>query len=285
MTFAMTAGGTTVGKLLIEALGIGLGSGMTANPSWGEAFESSRGVGALILTAFEPLGTFGHFCTVLLALSIIANMVPGTYSLGLNFQMFGSGFAKIPRAIWSTFGVLISMVCAIAGREKLLTIFLNFLALIGYWVIIWVTMTLQEELIFRRKKGYDWTLWNQQKLLPVGYAAFVTFLIGWAGAIVSMSQTYYTGPIGAMVGHGADVSFPSLILQASAIRNDISSVFESVLTDFSFTAWSPGCNVMDCHFLSTTKVSGIEVRWSLDKLSLSKIGDDFSSDIQTLVLI
>lgn len=219
MTFAVTAGGTTIGKLLIEAMGIGLGSGMTANPAWAEAFGSSRGVGALILAAFEPLGTFGHFCAVLLALSIIANMVPGVYSLGLNFQMFGAPWAKVPRIIWSTFGVLISMVCAIAGREKLLTIFLNFLSIIGYWVIIWVTMTLQEELIFRRKTGFDWTAWNKQRLLPVGYAAFLTFLVGWAGAIVSMSQTYYTGPIGAMVGHGADVSYPLFLAGTSILSN------------------------------------------------------------------
>jgi len=55
--------------------------------------------------------------------------------------------------IWSTVAVVIYTVCAIAGRAYLLTIFLNFLSLIGYWTIIWITLTIEEEFIFRRKAG------------------------------------------------------------------------------------------------------------------------------------
>lgn len=66
-----------------------------------------------------------------------------------------------------------------------MTIFLNFLGLIGYWTVIWIAMTAEEEFIFRRKTGYNWEDWNIQSALPIGYAAFLSFLIGWAGAIVS----------------------------------------------------------------------------------------------------
>jgi hypothetical protein len=32
--------------------------------------------------------------------------------------------------------------------------------------------------------------------------------VGWVGAILSMYQTWYTGPIGATVGAGADMGLP-----------------------------------------------------------------------------
>lgn len=107
---------------------------------------------------------------------------------------------------------IIYTVCAIAGRAHLLTIFLNFLALIGYWVIIWIAIVLEDEFIFRRGTGFNWDDWRDQKKLPVGVAAFTSFLIGWAGAIVCMGQTYYYGPIAKLVGdYGADVSARSFL--------------------------------------------------------------------------
>ncbi|RDW62428.1 hypothetical protein BP6252_11861 [Coleophoma cylindrospora] len=207
LIFGMTTCGLVLGKLLVEFIGIGLGSGLTLNPNWAAAENISTG--ALIVEALRPLGAFGHFCAVLLALGIVANNIPGTYSASLSFQLIGPWAAKVPRMVWSTVAVVIYTVCAIVGRAHLLLIFLNFLALIGYWTIIWVITTLEEHLIFRRKSGYDWEAWNTQSLLPVGYAAFVAFLVGWAGAVVCMDETYYIGPIAAMVGdYGADLGLP-----------------------------------------------------------------------------
>lgn len=204
MTGAMTTSGIALGKLLVEFLGIGLASGVATVPSWTDAFNQSTG--ALITEAFAPLGGFGKFCAVVLAICVSANNIPGTYAAALNCQMFGRWSARIPRPVWSTVVTLVFTVCAIAGRAQLLNIFLNFLSLIGYWVIIWIVMTVEEEVIFRRQRGYDWERSADKGYLPIGYAALTTFLIGWAGAIVCMYQTYYTGPIAAMVGNGADVS-------------------------------------------------------------------------------
>ena len=84
----------------------------------------------------------------------------------------------------------------------------------GYWVAIWIVITWEEQLIFRRQRGYDWTAWNQQEKLPLGLAALAAFLVGWAGAILCMAQVWYVGPIAARIGdHGADVSplLPSLL--------------------------------------------------------------------------
>ena len=191
IVFATTTGGIVLGKLLIEFLGIGLGSGLLKNVDWEAAFESD-GIGALVVESYAPLGGFGKFCCVLLALCIAANCIPGTYAAALNWQQLGRPFAKIPRVFWSTFSCIIFTIIAIAGRDKLFDIFINWLSLIGYWTIVWITMTIQDEYLFR-KGNFNWEIWNRKDLLPIGYAAFFTFVVGWVGAILGMYQTWYTG--------------------------------------------------------------------------------------------
>ncbi|KAJ4291041.1 Vitamin B6 transporter [Kalmusia sp. IMI 367209] len=206
IVFATTAGGITCGKLLIEFLGIGLGAGLLNNPSWEAAFDA-KGVGALVVESYSPLGNFGKFCAVVLALCIAANNIPGTYAAALNFQQLGRPFAKVPRVIWSTFACVVFTIIAIAGRDRLFDIFINFLSLIGYWTMIWITMTFEDEFLFR-KGNFNWEIWDRKDLLPHGCAAFFAFLVGWAGAILGMYQTWYTGPIGGLIGDGADIGLP-----------------------------------------------------------------------------
>ena len=101
---------------------------------------------------------------------------------------------------------MIYVVCALAGRNSLSEIFTNFLALMGYWLAIWIALTLEEHLIFRGS-DWNWEAWNDKDSLPIGYAALAAFLIGWVGAILSMAQVWYIGPIAKMVGDfGADVN-------------------------------------------------------------------------------
>ena len=66
---------------------------------------------------------------------------------------------------------------------------------------------LVEHLYFRRQSGFDWTKWQDRKYLPVGLAALVSFLLGWAGAIIGMYQLWYVGPVAKRVadGYGADI--------------------------------------------------------------------------------
>ena len=123
--------------------------------------------------------------------------------------MLGRKAEKVPRFIWNSVGVVIYTVCELAGRDSLSDIFTNFLALMGYWVAIWIALALEEQLIFRRREGggYDWEVWNQREKLPLGIAALVAFLVGWVGAILCMAQLWYVGPIARLVGvNGADVS-------------------------------------------------------------------------------
>lgn len=144
---------------------------------------------------------------MVVALGLIANLIPPTYSSGIDFQILGRYAARVPRFVWNTIGVVIYTVCALAGRNSLSVIFQNFLALMGYWVAIWIAITLEEQLIFRKRRDYDWAVWDDQSKLPIGIAAFIAFLVGWVGAILCMAQVWYIGPIAKEVGeYGADVS-------------------------------------------------------------------------------
>ena len=190
--------------------GIGLASGVASNAAFSAAYSS--GQGNLIVEGYSSLHGFGKFLGVVIAFGLIANIVFPTYSSGIDFQVLGRTAEKVPRFIWNTVGVIIYTVCALAGRDHLSEIFTNFLALMGYWLAIWIAIILEEQVIFRKTAGYDWTIWNQQKKLPVGIAALIAFLIGWAGAILCMAQVWYIGPIASRVGdYGADVCSSRLL--------------------------------------------------------------------------
>lgn len=200
--------------------GIGLASGITSHPEYEAAYNT--GAGALIVEGFGPLHGFGKFCSVIVALGLIANTIAPTYSSGVDFQILGRYAEKVPRAIWNTVGVVIYTVCALAGRSNLSEIFTNFLALMGYWVAIWIAIILEERFIFRLRTGYNWHAWCDPSKLPVGIAAFIAFLIGWAGAILCMAQVWYIGPIARLVGdYGADVSSTHLNLAPSIRKSDL----------------------------------------------------------------
>ncbi|GAB7347379.1 hypothetical protein MBLNU459_g4309t2 [Dothideomycetes sp. NU459] len=204
--FSVTMIGLALSFTFALVIGIGLGSGVATNAAWSDAYQVSQG--ALIVAGFEPLGTFGSFCGVIVAFGLVANMVAPTYVSGMDFQVLGRWFTLVPRFVWNTVGVVIYTVCAIAGRQSLAEIFTNFLALMGYWVSIWIAITLEEHLIFRTRRGlgWNWDSWNDQKKIPIGVAALIAFLVGWAGAILCMAQVWYIGPLAKQIGeYGGDM--------------------------------------------------------------------------------
>jgi purine-cytosine permease-like protein len=209
LIFAATLLGLSVSFTFALVLGVGLASGITSYPPYGNAWTNSQGgsgSGALLVAGFEPLHDSGKFCAVVAALGVIANTIPPTYSAGIDFQILGRYATKVPRVIWNTIGVIIFTICALAGRNHLAVIFTNFLALMGYWVAIWVAIILEEYLIFRRSaKAYNWAAWDDREKLPLGIAALVAFLVGYSGSIISMAQVWYIGPIARLIGeYGGD---------------------------------------------------------------------------------
>lgn len=196
--FLMTLSGSTLSYTFVNLVGVSLASGINITPVWATAYKTSSG--ALILAGYDGLGGFGKFCGVVVALGVIANNIPGTYSAALGFQVLGRYGKAVPRYLWACVVTGIYFICAIAGRNNVFNIFENFCALMGYWITIFICIVLEEHLIFRRGVGFDWPAWEDKKRLPFGIAALIAFLVGWAGAVVSMSQAWYVGPLAKMVG-------------------------------------------------------------------------------------
>ncbi|PLB33298.1 purine-cytosine permease family protein [Aspergillus candidus] len=202
--FSLSLSGLAISFTMAFVAGIGLASGISSHPEYEAAYN--KGAGSLIVEGFGPLHGFGKFCSVIVALGLIANTIAPTYSSGVDFQILGCYAERVPRAIWNTIGVIIYVICALVGREYLSEIFTNFLALMGYWAAIWIAIFLEERFIFRRKSGYNWNAWNEPSKLPLGIAGFIAFVVGWVGAILCMAQVWYIGPIAGLVGeYGADM--------------------------------------------------------------------------------
>lgn len=208
-TFLMTFTGLWLSFSLVNLTGVGLGSGVSALAEWQDAYNVS--IGNLILAGYGGHGAFdgfGKFCTVLLALGGASNMIPSTYAAALGCQVMGRYGKAVPRHLWACAVTAVFLICAVAGRNSLVAIFTNFLAVMGYFIIIFVCIALEEEVIFRRKttgRMFDWTAWNDKKRLPLGLAAMTAFLVGWAGAVIGMYQVWYTGPVAARINGGADI--------------------------------------------------------------------------------
>jgi purine-cytosine permease-like protein len=63
-----------------------------------------------------------------------------------------------------------------------------------------------EHLAFRRRLGYDMSVWDAPSLLPAGVAAFVSWACGLTAAFMGADQSWLVGPIAKSIG-GADIGF------------------------------------------------------------------------------
>ncbi|KAI8623951.1 permease for cytosine/purines, uracil, thiamine, allantoin-domain-containing protein [Xylariaceae sp. FL1651] len=209
--FTMTLVGLWLSFALVFLLGIGFATGLTRNADWAHAADISTG--ALLVAGYGPLGGFGGFCAVILALGVVSNSIPGTYSAALGCQvLMGRHGQAVPRWLWSCVLIVVELVLALAGREVLFPIISNFVALMGYWIEFMVFIVLIEHYFFfsssglrpssvgNDKKTLDWSRWEDGSYLPIGYAALTSFLLGWVGAVLGMYQVWFTGPLALLAG-------------------------------------------------------------------------------------
>ncbi|KAJ3337328.1 hypothetical protein HDU93_001233 [Gonapodya sp. JEL0774] len=182
----------------VEILGLLVVSTAASNDAYAEVLGGVNTTGLLSFIMTDSLGGFGTFCMVLLALSTVANNIPNDYSLGLCMQVFGPRFfLKIKRHWWTLIGSVIFMIIC-------------------------------TEDFFRGSK-YDPTAWNSPDLLPYGIAASLAFVVGIVGAVVSMAQVWYIGPIAANFGmFGGDLGCevgPGLALVTYLIARPLEKKF------------------------------------------------------------
>ncbi|KAG7445491.1 uncharacterized protein BT62DRAFT_987266 [Guyanagaster necrorhizus] len=141
-------------------------------PGYPESFESGS-LSGLLGQILTPWKGFGKFLLVVLALSVITNNILNTYSVG------PSHFAEILS---------------------------NFLAILGYWSSFSIVGVLEEYYISGRRTvplgGYNLDDWDSRA--AIGIASILAGCFGALGAIIGLSEVWYTGPIGKMTGD-ADV--------------------------------------------------------------------------------
>ncbi|RPD65014.1 cytosine-purine permease [Lentinus tigrinus ALCF2SS1-6] len=208
--FLLTFFGLWIPICFVEILGAAL---MTiTDPAYVQAYADGS-TGGLVAQVLSPWGGFGKFLLVLLGLSVVANNIPNTYSAGLAMQSLGRPFAMVPRFLWTFLAFVIYTVAGVAGREHFSEILSNFLSILSYWTAFFIVVVAEEHFIFRRRGGplggYNLDDWDIPRRLPIGFAGVLAGCFGVAGAVVGMSEVWYTGPLGKDAGaeFGADLGF------------------------------------------------------------------------------
>ncbi|KAL5514386.1 hypothetical protein ACEPAG_2474 [Sanghuangporus baumii] len=235
----------------IQCLGAAFAVSIPVVPSWSAAYVD-QSLGDLFVAVLEPTGGFGKFLTVLLSLSVTANIAPTMYSFGLTFQVFIPYCAHLPRFVFSVLATAIVIPLSIVGAHRYYATLTNFLGLIGYWASNFVAVVVVEHLLFRAHP--EWFLpsstatttsspstskrspapnlasikrtntgdhftryplrdWNTPSLLPSGIPALLSSVISYGLVIPCMDQVWYVGPIARKTGDiGFEVAFVLTVL-------------------------------------------------------------------------
>src|SRR6266700_813287 len=195
--FLLTFLGVVIPCIVLEILGMALTT----------AYKGLGG-GDLLASGAKPLGSFGTFFLVLLALSVVSNNIPNDYSLGLSMQVLGKSFQRINRAVWALIGAVIYVLIAVPAAANFNETLSNFLLLIAYWLGPWSIILILEHFVFRRGR-YNVDDWNTRSRLPIGWAAIISLVIGLVGVLLGAAQVYYVGPIARLFNppFGMDIGF------------------------------------------------------------------------------
>ncbi len=210
--FWLTFLGVTIPCVVLEIFGMAL----TTVPAYSKA--SASGGGTLLAAVVQPLGGFGTFLLVLLALSVIANNIPNDYSLGLSMQVLGKAFQRVNRAVWTLIGAVVYVIIAVSASSKFDATLGNFLLLVAYWLGPWAIILILEHFVFRHGK-YNVEDWNTPSQLPIGWAAIAAMVAGLVGAYLGAAQSLFIGPIANLFNHpyGMDIGFELGVILAAIV--------------------------------------------------------------------
>lgn len=145
----------------------------------------------------------------LLTISITVGMnCIAIYSAALSIQQFARPLQAVPRFFWTLVVFVGILLIGIAGRNHLLVVLENFLALLGYWNTAFFAILFLEHYLFRGGSlaNYDLDAWNTPSRMPIGVAGLTAFVLGIVGCILGMVQTWYVGVIAKRIGDdGGDI--------------------------------------------------------------------------------
>ena len=174
-----------------EMLGVAIATATVNSTDYANAYFDNAVGGILAQVLVPPLGKFGQFCLVILALSIIGNNCPNIYSLTFSLQILSHYAQRVPRFIWTFIGTCIYIAIAIPGYSHFESVLENFMLVIGYWLAIYEGIALPEHFLFRKGAiGYAPETYDQPNKLPPGLAAGLAFCFGVCGAVLGMAQVW-----------------------------------------------------------------------------------------------
>ncbi len=128
--FFWVMGGLLFPLCFTEMLGLAIATATVTDPAYLTAYEDNAIGGLLAAVLFPPLGRFGQFCLVVLALSIIGNNCPNIYSLTFSLQILTHYAQKVPRFLWTFVGTCIYVAIAIPGYSHFEAVLENFMLVI-----------------------------------------------------------------------------------------------------------------------------------------------------------
>ncbi|KAI0797398.1 cytosine-purine permease [Irpex lacteus] len=206
--------------IAVQCLGAAVVTAAPTVPAWNAGYENGN-VGGLLEAMLRPAGGFGKFLTVLLALSVTANVAPTFYCICLNFQIFMPFLAIVPRYVFSILATAIIIPLSIVGATAFYDTLTNFLGLIGYWASAFAAVILVEHFVIRKGcfEAYDIRHWNSPRKLPTGLAALGACVLACGLVVPSMDQVWFVGPIARHTGDiGFELAFVTTALVYSPLR-------------------------------------------------------------------
>lgn len=91
-------------QVLLECLGAAAVLAAPSVDSWNTGYGTNGNIGGLLEAMLSPVGNFGKFLTVMLSLSVTANIACTLYSMCFNFQVLVPKLAIVPRYVFSVVG-------------------------------------------------------------------------------------------------------------------------------------------------------------------------------------
>lgn len=200
--------GLVVGALPMQILGAAIAGALPNLQTWQEGYATNS-VGGVMGAMLAPVGAFGKFLLVLMALSVLANVIGTVYALSLNLHsLFFLTRIRLPRVVYSVLLTVIIISIGVEVAAKFLDSLHNFLGIICYWPACYIAVVVLEHVVFRRAEGYDLGAWNTAGRLPWGVAALGASVLSFGLVVPGMDQLWFVGPIAERTGDiGFEVAF------------------------------------------------------------------------------
>lgn len=147
--FVFTFFGIAIPTTFGAVIGMLIGNAAVGNESWNLVYEE-KSLGGLLDVVFQRWGNFGKFLLVVLWLSLISNNIINNYSSALSVHLLDDlAYRYLSRWFIVIIIFAITLICSLVGRDHFSQILSNFLPMLGYWISIYFTLLVEENVLFR----------------------------------------------------------------------------------------------------------------------------------------